>query len=103
MEYHAKPVESRTTAKVEQEKKLEKKAEDAALPQESSIIVSCKEKAKLFLDDVAKGEVGPSTVTLSVRPGKHLLIISYRSSSVASRVVEVDQGKSVRLQPKECN
>ena len=96
---NVKPLESHPTVKAE----TVRPPENAELHQDSRITVSCKESAKLFLDGVAKGEVGPSAVTLIAKPGKHRLIITHPSFKVHSVEVELDPGKSVRLQPKECN
>lgn len=98
---NVKPVESHLTVKAETTRKVA--PENAELLQESRIAVSCKESAKLFLDGVAKGEVGPSAVTLITKPGKHRIIITHPSFKVYSVEVELDPGKSIRLQPKECN
>ena len=103
IEYHAnvKPVESHPAVKAEAVRKVV--PENGELLHESRITVSCRENAKLFLDGVAKGEVGPSAVTLIAKPGKHRIIISHPSFKVYSVEVELDPGKSIRLQPKECN
>ncbi len=101
VESHSKPVESHPVAKVDPIGKATIISPESL--EESRIIVNCKESAKLFLDGIAKGAVGPSGVTLATKPGKHRIIISYPSYRVYSVVVVLDPGKSIRLQPKECN
>ena len=101
VENHVKPAESHPAVKAEAARKVA--PENAELLHESRITVSCRENAKLFLDGVAKGEVGPSAVTLVAKPGKHRVIITHPSFKVYSVEVELDPGKTIRLQPKECN
>ena len=98
---NTKAVESHSAVKADAVRKVA--PENDELFQESRIAVSCKENAKLFLDGAAKGEVGPSAVTLIAKPGKHRIIITHPSFKVYSVEVELDPGKSVRLQPKVCN
>lgn len=103
IETHAgvKPVESHPVAKVEAVKKAAPENDESQ--KEPRITVSCKENAKLFLDGVPKGEVGPNSVTLFAKPGKHRIIITHPSFKVYSVEVELAPGQSIRMQPKECN
>ena len=70
---------------------------------EAFISVSCKEEAKLFLDGTPKGVMGSQAMVLTVRAGKHKIIITHPSFGVYSTDIDLEPGKTLRIRPKECN
>jgi len=63
----------------------------------------CREGTQVFIDGAAKGVVGTASLTVTVKPGKHKLIVNHASFGVYSEDVDVAPEKTLRIKPKACN
>lgn len=70
---------------------------------DSSIVVICREGTHVFIDGAVKGVVNSGSLTVTVKPGKHQLIVNHASFGVYSEEVDVGPGKTIRIKPKMCN
>jgi len=77
---------------------------DSSEPTEDAYIqVVCREGTQVFMDGAAKGAVISASLTVTVKPGKHKLIVNHASFGVYSEDVDVAPGKTIRIKPKVCN
>ncbi|MDO8350038.1 MAG: PEGA domain-containing protein [Gallionella sp.] len=70
---------------------------------DASILVVCREGTHVFIDGAAKGVVDSGSLTVTVKPGKHKLIVNHPNFGVYSEDVDVGPGKTIRIKPKACN
>ncbi|HEX5337200.1 MAG TPA: adenylate/guanylate cyclase domain-containing protein [Gallionella sp.] len=70
---------------------------------EGHISVSCIDGTQLFVDGAQKGKITSGSLSVTVVPGKHTVIVTHPSKGVFSQTVELDAGKTVRLKPGFCD
>ncbi len=104
----AKTAESHTQTKtpgVTAKKTAPESASTDAEPavMDSYISVSCKDDAQVFVDGAQKGKVSSGSLSLTVKPGKHKVILSHPGFGIYSEEVDIDPGKTGRIRPKVCN
>ncbi|MDO9052798.1 MAG: adenylate/guanylate cyclase domain-containing protein [Gallionella sp.] len=77
---------------------------DSSEPTEDAYIqVVCREGTQVFMDGAAKGAVISALLAVTVKPGKHKLIVNHASFGVYSEDVDVAPGKTIRIKPQVCN
>lgn len=70
---------------------------------DSFITISCKDDVQLFVDGANKGKFATGSLTVTVKPGKHKVILTHPSFGIFTDEVVTDAGKTDRLKPKVCN
>jgi hypothetical protein len=66
------------------------------------ITVGCGEGTEIFVDGMRKGRISSSPLTIAIPPGKHTVIVSHPRAGIFSQDVDIDAGKTVRLNPGFC-
>ncbi|OGT17746.1 MAG: hypothetical protein A2522_01560 [Gallionellales bacterium RIFOXYD12_FULL_53_10] len=72
---------------------------------ESTISVMCKDKddVQLFVDSANKGKISSGRLSVTVKPGKHKIILTHTSFGIYSEEVTIEPGKTHSFKPKVCN
>lgn len=70
---------------------------------EAYIVVSCKDDVQLFVDGASKGKFTAGSLTVTIKPGKHKVILTHASFGLFTDDVNVEPGKTERIKPKVCN
>ena len=66
------------------------------------ISVACIEGSEVYVDGKRKGRVGFLPLSVTVTPGKHVVIVNH-NSRVNSSQIEVSPGKTIHIKPSICN
>lgn len=69
---------------------------------EGRITIACAEGSQVFVDGSSKGKVGSTPLSISVRSGKHLVIVN-SPTGVINQQIELEAGKTVRVGTGSCN
>ncbi len=67
------------------------------------LVVSCKDDVQLFVDGASKGKFAAGSMTVTIKPGKHKVILTHASFGLFTDDVNVEPGKTERIKPKVCN
>ncbi|ADL55208.1 adenylate/guanylate cyclase domain-containing protein [Gallionella capsiferriformans] len=72
---------------------------------EATISVVCKDKddVQLFVDSANKGKISSGRLSVTVKPGKHKIILTHTSFGIYSEEVTIEPGKTHSFKPKVCN
>ena len=65
--------------------------------------VSCKAGTEVFVDGARKGRIGSQSLTISVSPGLHTMIVSNTNGGIYTQNVELIAGKTVHIRPSFCD
>jgi hypothetical protein len=65
--------------------------------------VSCKAGTEVFVDGARKGRIGSQSLTISVSPGLHTVIVSNTNGGIYTQNVELIAGKTVHIRPSFCD
>ena len=65
--------------------------------------VSCKTGAEVFVDGARKGRISSQSLTISVSPGLHTVIVSNINGGIYTQNVELVAGKTVHIRPSFCD
>ena len=80
---------------------------DAALASSNAsgayVQVSCKVGTEVFVDGARKGRIGSQSLTISVPPGLHTVIVSNTNGGIYTQNVELVAGKTVHIRPSFCD
>lgn len=80
---------------------------DAALTSSNAsgayVQVSCKVGTEVFVDGARKGRIGSLSLTISVPPGLHTVIVSNTNGGIYTQNVELVAGKTVHIRPSFCD
>ncbi len=75
----------------------------AAAGEFAHILVACKEGTQVFVDGSQKGKMSLDSMVVTIKPGKHKVILTHPSFGIYSEEVDVDPSKTERVKPKVCN
>lgn len=67
------------------------------------LVVTCKDDVQLFVDGASKGKFAAGSMTVTIKPGKHKVILTHASFGLFTDDVNVEPGKTERIKPKVCN
>lgn len=65
--------------------------------------VSCKAGTEIFVDGARKGRIGSQSLSISVSPGLHTVIVSNTNGGIYTQNVELNAGKTVHIRPSFCD
>lgn len=70
----------------------------AVVGPDGTVSVSCKDGTQVFVDGTQKGKMTDSaSMTFSIPPGQHTLILSHTSGGIYTQKVEIESGRTVRI------
>ncbi|MDD4959482.1 MAG: PEGA domain-containing protein, partial [Gallionella sp.] len=69
---------------------------------EGRIVISCKPGAQVFIDGASKGKTGSDPLIVSLSAGSHSVIVN-TGSGVVNQKIELESGKTIRINPGACN
>lgn len=99
-----KSVGSQVKQPVVQPKNIKSTNSPATSTTESYISINCKEGTQLFVDGANKGQVTSSmSLTVTVSPGKHHIIVTGINGSLYTQDVELEPGKTIGVKPSFCS
>jgi hypothetical protein len=79
-------------------------ASDASEPVKDGFIsFSCQDDTQVFVDGTLKGKIASGVLTVTVKPGKHKVILTHPGFGIFTEEVLVESGKTGRIKPKACN
>ncbi|MEI7455089.1 MAG: adenylate/guanylate cyclase domain-containing protein [Nitrosomonadales bacterium] len=105
-------VKKQIAAEKNNERLQNKKVEAAELDdgkldpvKEALVVIVCKEKddVQLFVDSANKGKITSGSLSVTVKPGKHKIILTHASFGIYSEEVTIEAGKTHNFKPKVCN